>query len=324
MQVFGKTTPKLLILLSGGRKCYLVHILCHLSATVKGLDAMRYSSHIALLNIALMALLEFIWLAGVCRLLLGENFIEYPMLFSILCSLVFVSTLIVLFCSQWWIKRMLQACVICDYTNEAFSSVAQILYQQAASLKIPKPVLHIYDSKLPNAFIVGGIWRHQHIYLSRALVMQLSQDEIEAVIAHELAHIYHQDILINEVFFGMGMACLHLIQHAVGGLLAFSGKQHSHTEIAKKIAMVLTYGGLLLPVWLLMLLYSRRSEYRADALASQMVGYQQFLWLLHRLKGVCRDSFFNLDEQQILLRQYFTTHPPLDHRINAIETRQQA
>ena len=285
---------------------------------------MRYNSRMALLNIVFMAVLAFIWLAGLCRLLVGESFTTYPIFFSTLYGLVFISTLIVVFCSQWWIKLRLQPDVIDHYADETFSSVARILHQQASSLSIPKPVLHIYDSTLPNAFVVGGIWRHQHLYLSRALVTQLSQDEIEAVIAHELAHIYHQDIVVNEVFYGMGMACLYLLQNTFGRLLALSSKQGSNTDVAKKVAMALTYGVLLLPLWLMMLFYSRRSEYRADALASHLVGCQQFLWLLHRLKGVCRDSFFDLDTPHILLRQYFTTHPPLDHRIHAIEARQQA
>jgi len=284
---------------------------------------MRYSSQLALLNIVFMTVFVFAWFAGLWQVLSGQSFIESPVLFSSLCMVVLLSTFTVLFGSQWWVKRNLHSRVIDHYADGAYSVVIRILHEQASSLNLPKPVLHIYESDSLNAFIVGGVWRHQDLYMSRALVMQLSPDEIEAVIAHELAHIYHQDIVINEVFFGMGMACLYLLQQSFNRLLAYSGTREKYAEIAKKLAEALTYGCLLLPLWLMMLFYRRRSEYRADALASQLVGSQQFIWLLHRLKGVCRDSFFNLDEKQ-LLRHYFMTHPPLNHRITALEARQQA
>lgn len=285
---------------------------------------MRYPRITVLPRITMLLLLVLGWFACVFWLLTDSSILHHPLLASLVLGLPSMSVLLVLLGSQWRLQQEFCPRPLEHDSHERFSFVARILHHQAGLLNVPCPVLYLYDSDKLNAFIVGGIWQQQHLYLSEALVKQLSRDEIEAVIAHELAHVYHQDIVVNEIFFGMSMVCIALLEHSIGRAMALFVNKEDRAELAKQIAVIMTYGGLLLPLWLMMLLYSRRSEYRADALASQLVGSQQFICLLHRLKGVCRDHFFNLDGPQVLLRHYFTSHPPIHHRINALQARQQA
>ncbi|MFO7604614.1 MAG: M48 family metalloprotease [Gammaproteobacteria bacterium] len=272
----------------------------------------------------LMLVLLFVWLALWSWLLgyiLQADLDVFMLLFS---GGTLLSVLAVLCAAPWWIRRQLMPRAVEHDHSEPFAFAARILQRQAALLKLHPPRLMVYEDSALNAFIVGSAWRHQHLYLSKALLTQLSRDEIEAVMAHELAHIYHRDMVMNEVFAGMGLLWVKLLQHGLGGLLACCVPGTPRLLLAKRMAVVVTYAGLLLPLWLVLLHYSRRSEYRADALASQLVGNQRFLGLLHRLRGICRDSYFSLGEPQDVLRRYFTTHPSLQHRITALESHQQA
>ena len=285
---------------------------------------MRHTALVTLLKFSLLVLLALAWCEGLSRLLTGGELASHPQLVSALVILVLVSSVLVVFTSQRWVQWLFRPHRVNVRDADAnLVCVAHILQRQAASLNIPPPILYVYESACLNAFIVGGIWRQQHLYLSQTLLRQLKTDEIEAVIAHEMAHVYYRDVVVNEAFYGMGMICQYLLQHTFGKFLAMLTKTTNKKETAKSIAIALVYGGLLLPLWLMMLLYSRRSEYRADALASQLVGHQQYLWLLYQLKGMCRDNVFNLDRQPVL-RDYFTSHPPIHHRINALESSQHA
>lgn len=277
----------------------------------------------SLISVLVLVLCLFGWLSGLIWLITGNSLFDYPLITYPILSLLAVSALAVVFGSCWWVRQEFSHHMVEHYTNDKYSKVSHILHHQASLLKISRPVLHVYESHQLNAFVVGGIWQRQHLYISEALIRELNQDELEAVVAHELAHIYHGDIVMNEIFYGICAAVIYLLQHSLGSLLALLVNRAERPELAKQVAIVVTYGCLLLPVWLMMLLYSRRSEYRADATASQLVGSQQFLWLLHRLKGVYQDNYFSLDRQAGFLRHYFTSHPPLHHRITALEAGQQ-
>ena len=285
---------------------------------------MRIPLLTVMLRILLMLLALSGWFSGAFWLVADTSITNYPLLLCLIMVLSLLPILFVLPASQWWIQLKFCPQKIEHASHERFAFVARIVRHQATLLKLPTPSLYVYDSDTLNAFIVGGLWRQQHLYLSDALLTQLSHDDIEAVIAHELAHIYYQDSVVNEVFFALSLTCMLFVEYTLGKAMAWFVNKEDRAEMAKQIAIIMTYGGLLLPLWLMMLLYSRRSEYRADALASHLVGRQQFIHLLHRLKDICHDHFFNLDGPQVLLRHYFVSHPPLHHRINAIEARQQA
>lgn len=277
-----------------------------------------------MLRFSLLLALAFAWFQLLTWFSTGSGLAHYPAILAIVIVLVFLSSIAVVFGAQWWVRRGLQPCLVDERdANSSLAAVFHILHRQSALLNISPPLLYIYESNGLNAFIVGGIWQQQHLYLSQRLLSELGHDEIEAVIAHEMAHIYYRDIVINETFYGMGMLGQSLLQHAFGILAAKQKGESRRHELVKQFAQGITYGVLLLPLWLLVLAYSRKSEYRADALASQLVGHERYLWLLYRLKGICRDNVFHLDRPPGL-RDYFATHPPIHHRITALESRQHA
>ncbi len=280
---------------------------------------MRHTVLLSLLKYSLLLFLSLAWLEGLFRLLTGVGLGGHPQLLSALVILVLASSLTVVLASRRWVRWHFgpQRVDIRD-ANTGLADVVHVLHRQASLLKIAPPVLHVYESDDLNAFIVGGIWQQQHLYLSESLFRQLSPDEIEAVIAHEIAHIYYRDVVVNEAFFGMSMICQYLSQYTLGNFLVLLAKDRNR-ETAKSIAMILVYGGMLFPLWLVMLVYRRRSEYRADALASKLVGHEQYLWLLYRLKTMRRDKVLILEWLPVL-RDYFTSHPPIRHRINALCT----
>lgn len=189
------------------------------------------------------------------------------------------------------------------------------------------PEVAIYEAPDVNAFATGWNRNNALVAVSRGLLDNMSKDEVEAVLAHEISHVANGD-----------MVTLALIQGVVNTFVVFFSKIIGHfvdrvilkndgrngpgigafvTEIAAQ--MVLGILASIIVMW-----FSRQREFRADAGGASLAGREKMISALERLKMNHEQA--SLPKQMAAsgisggcaMGKLFMTHPPLDERIAAL------
>ncbi len=195
------------------------------------------------------------------------------------------------------------------------------------------PAVGVYDSPDVNAFATGASPSRSLVAFSSELLDKLTPDEIGAVAAHEIAHIANRDMLaivllqgaINSIILAI-VAPLNLLRVANWFSDRFSLATEVCIWLAKTaIALALTFGGSLI-----VKAFSRRREFRADALAARLVGHDA---MIGALTAIAKDDAAIPRTQlgyaafKIAGRspwgEFFSTHPTLERRVVALRAAQQ-
>ncbi len=167
-----------------------------------------------------------------------------------------------------------------------------------------------------NAFF-SGFGRFKHIVLYDNLIEKCATDEVVAVLAHEIGHAKHKDVLKNflqsTLQIGATLALLLYFLSASGPWAAAFGFSEPHLGFALVLFGLLTEPlGLLLSLPLTAL--SRKAEYLADGYAATLLPQA----MIRALKVLARENFSNLTPHPFAVKLTYT-HPPISQRIAAIE-----
>ncbi len=203
--------------------------------------------------------------------------------------------------------------------------VTERLAQRAG---LPMPKVYVIPDPSPNAFATGRNPAHAAVAATEGILRMLGENELEGVIAHELSHVKHRDILISSVAATMGAAIMMIARMAQ--FAAFFGGGRDDDNRGNPIALLMTM--ILAPVAAMMIqaAISRSREFAADAGAAQLVGSPY--GLVDALKkievGVARVP---LDANPATAHMFimkpfsgagvlslFSTHPPTEARIQAL------
>lgn len=191
---------------------------------------------------------------------------------------------------------------------------------------LPMPALYIIPDQQPNAFATGRDYEHAAVAVTEGLLDLLTEEEVEAVIAHELSHIKHYDMLIGTV--------AATIAGAIGMLanfgMFFGGDRDRPNPIVMIVLMIIAP----LAATVIQMTISRNREFMADEGAARMTGHPEWLQSgLAKLDKYARGiSMHDADPQtahmfiinpftgrDISLRQLFSTHPSTEQRIERLE-----
>ncbi|MFN2342942.1 MAG: M48 family metalloprotease, partial [Desulfonatronovibrio sp.] len=115
--------------------------------------------------------------------------IDYKNLLIFAAVLGFGGSFISLAISKWMAKRLTGAKVISSPKNEMESWLVRTVKQQAARSNIGMPEVAVFDSAAPNAFATGMNKNKALVAVSTGLLRNMNQDEVEAVLAHEISHV---------------------------------------------------------------------------------------------------------------------------------------
>lgn len=195
---------------------------------------------------------------------------------------------------------------------------------------LPKPRVYIIPEMSPNAFATGRDPKHSAVAVTQGILQNLSREELEGVVAHELAHIRHRDILISSVAAVLAAALTHFAQMALwfGGGMSSDDDNPNPFGIVGMLLML-----ILAPIaaMLIQMAISRSREYEADRLGAQLCGNP--LWLAGALKKLEAGSrVLPMHADPAMSHMYivsplrgvnfaslFTTHPPTAERIARLE-----
>ena len=202
-----------------------------------------------------------------------------------------------------------------------------------AMADLPKPRVAIIDTDVPNAFATGRSPKHAAVAVTRGLWQRLEPQEIEGVLAHELSHIANRDVLIMTVasFFAMLAGLLTRFGLYSGMFGGGRGRDNNSVPIWLVVLVVSVVTYFLSQI--LILAISRYREFAADRGSALITGAPEHL--MSALQKIASDMF-RIPERD--LRQVetmnaffiiptsvkkgaaslFTTHPPLEKRLEAL------
>jgi len=193
----------------------------------------------------------------------------------------------------------------------------------AVRANLPMPRLYVCPQPAPNAFATGRSPEHSAVAVTRGLLEQLTPQQIEGVIAHELGHIRHRDMLISTVAAVMA----GLISYAGYMLMFFGGRGRDNPLGA--IGMLLMIILAPLAAALIQAAISRQREFAADSYAADLCGdpeklasaLERLAVINERVPTETPPAFHNLYIVEPLAAQgggvvsMFATHPPIAQRV---------
>jgi len=236
----------------------------------------------------------------------------------------FSGSLISLAISKWTAKRMTGAKVIEQPANAQERWLLETVQRQSQQAGIGMPDVAIYDAPDVNAFATGMRRNSALVAVSTGLLNNMTQDEAEAVLGHEISHVANGDMitlaLIQGVVNTFVIFLSRVIGHVVDRTVFKTERGHGPAFWITSIVAELILGVLasMIVMW-----FSRQREFRADAGGASLAGREKMIAALQRLQGSSAQA--HLPDQMAAfgisgnlgqgLKRLFTTHPPLEERI---------
>ena len=194
----------------------------------------------------------------------------------------------------------------------------------ARQANLPLPEVGYYDSPEVNAFATGPSKRKSLVAVSSGLLKNMRQDEIEGVLAHELAHIQNGDMVTMTLIQGVVNAFVLYLSRVIAGIVrnAVDERYAVLLSFAVTIVLDILLGilGMMIVAW-----FSRAREFRADSGAATLAGREKMIGALRRLQST-KQLIDNREPALATLKingsramMLFATHPPLEARIAALE-----
>jgi heat shock protein HtpX len=229
--------------------------------------------------------------------------------------------------SKWMAKKAMRVRVIEQPRNASESWLVETVRRQAREAGIGMPEVGIFDSPQANAFATGMSRNNALVAVSSGLLQQMTREEAEAVMAHEVTHVANGDMvtlaLIQGVVNTFVIFFARVIGHLVDRVVFKTERGHGPafwivTIVAEILLAVLAS---IIVMW-----FSRRREFRADAGGARLAGRENMIAALQRLRAGHRqqdlpdqfEAFGIAGRVGVGLKRLFMSHPPLEERIRAL------
>ena len=206
--------------------------------------------------------------------------------------------------------------------------LARTVARLAQKAGLPMPKVYIIPDMSPNAFATGRDPEHAAVAATEGILRLLPEPELEGVIAHELAHVKHRDILISTIAATLAAAIMMLANMA--RFAAFFGGSRDSREGSNPIALLATV--ILAPIAaaLIQMAISRQREFAADRGGAEIAGSPMGLaHALRRIDGAVKQIPMNANPataHMFIMNPFkgrglatlFSSHPPTEARIQAL------
>ncbi len=202
----------------------------------------------------------------------------------------------------------------------------EIVEQLTRKAELPMPKIYIIPDGVPNAFATGRDYDHAVVAVTEGLLKLLTKEEIEAVLAHELSHIKHYDMLIGTVAATISGAIALLANFGI-----FFGHSENRPNPIVMIALMLI---MPLAASIIQMSVSRSREFMADEGAAKITGHPEWLQsALLKLESYAKGNMMQNAEPQsahmfiinpltgknFSMRNLFSTHPTTEQRVERLE-----
>lgn len=232
--------------------------------------------------------------------------------------------------SKWMAKRSTGAVVIEQPRNATEQWLMSTVARQAQQAGIGMPEVAIYDSPEMNAFATGMNRNNALVAVSTGLLRNMREDEVEAVLAHEVSHVANGDMVTLTLIQGVVNTFVIFMARLIAGAISNAGRSSDEESSSGGFAYMATvfvlemiFGVLasIIVMW-----FSRQREYRADEGAAKLVGANKMVAALERLRNNHESQLegsmmaFGIANKPAA-SELFMSHPPLEKRIEALRQR---
>lgn len=254
--------------------------------------------------------------------------LDYASLLILSAVIGFAGSFISLAMSKWMAKKTMGVQIIEQPRNSREAWLLQTVQRQARQAGIDMPEVGIFPSQAPNAFATGARKNAALVAVSEGLLRNMTQDEVEAVLGHEVSHVANGDMVTLTLIQGVVNTFVVFLSRVAGHFIdrvVFKNERgHGPGYFIAVIVCQIVFGILASAIvcW-----FSRQREFRADAGGAQLAGRQKMVSALERLK---HGQPSELPDQMAAfgirsgvgggLKRLFMTHPPLDERIAALQS----
>lgn len=280
-------------------------------------------------NLAVMVVLSVtLNILGINRFI-TTNGLDMTQLLAFSAVVGFTGSIISLLISKPMAKWSTGARVInpASPANSTEAWLVDTVHQLADRAGIGHPEVAIYEGE-PNAFATGAFKNDALVAVSTGLLNSMTEEEVAAVLGHEVAHVANGDMVTLTLIQGVVNTFVVFLSRIVGYVVdRVILKNERDVGIGYYISVIvceIVFGILasIIVAW-----FSRQREYRADAGAAQLLGSADpMIHALARLGGLTPGE---LPQQlnasgisgKVNVAALFSTHPPIEHRINALRAR---
>ena len=243
------------------------------------------------------------------------------------------------FISLAFSKQMARAMLDCEQITQPRSHAEQVIYgsvqEIAQRLGITMPEVWVYNSPDPNAFATGPSKNNSMVAVSTGLLQNLKEDEVKAVLAHEMGHVYNGDMFTTTVLAGLMNTFVHYISNFLSSIVGQpSGQDREEGSSAGNpilalvvyivLQVVLSFLAMLVVSW-----HSRRREFAADAFSAKVYGKESMIGALRGIDRWLSRTQFQPSGQDALatmkisgntsgFMHLLATHPPIEERVAAL------
>lgn len=236
----------------------------------------------------------------------------------------FTGSIVSLLLSKYMAKQSVGAQVITQPQSEVEQWLLDTVAHQARQWNLNMPEVAIYDSPELNAFATGATKNSSLIAVSTGLLHGMTRDEVEAVLAHEMAHVGNGDMVTLTLIQGVVNTFVVFLARLIASLVSSNNNNESSsnntgTYFIVNMILQMLFGFL---ASIVVYYFSRQREYRADAGAAKLVGAPKMIAALQRLKGhgsMLPDDMSAMGIASEEKDSLMSTHPSLDNRIARLQ-----
>jgi heat shock protein HtpX len=229
------------------------------------------------------------------------------------------------FASYWFSDKIVLAMYRAQQVGPEHG-LYQAVERLARRANLPMPKVYIIPDASPNAFATGRNPQHAAVAATEGILRMLTADELDGVLAHELAHVKHRDILISSVAATMAATIMMVARFA----MFFGGGHRDDDRGSNPVALLATM--ILAPIaaMLIQSAISRSREFAADAGGAEIAGSPHGLMkALRKIEGASRAIPMDANPataHMFIIKPFslsgamslFSTHPPTEKRIEAL------
>ena len=241
----------------------------------------------------------------------------------------FGGSLISLAISKWSAKMAVGARVIENPSNQTERWLVETVRRHAQLVGVGMPEVAVYDAPEINAFATGANRNKALVAVSTGLLQQMSPDEADAVLGHEMSHVANGDMVTLALVQGVVNTFVIFFARVIGSIVdrAIFKNEENRPGMGYWITSIVAELLLGILATMIVMWFSRRREFRADAGGAELAGRGKMIAALQRLKAVHEEStlpdrveaFGIAGRRRGGIAALFLSHPPLDVRIEALQ-----
>jgi heat shock protein HtpX len=280
-------------------------------------------------NLAVVAVLSIVARVTGLDHWLAANGSSYQGLLVMAALFGFGGALISLAISKWTAKRAMGVQVIEQPTTAEEQWLVNTVRALATQARVGMPEVGVFDSPQPNAFATGARRDAALVAVSTGLLRSMSRSEVEAVLGHEMTHIANGDMVTLTLIQGVVNTFVIFLSRIVGSIVdrSLSRDGEGRGGIGYFVTVMVTQMVLGILASMIVMWFSRRREFRADAGGAHLAGRNNMIAALERLKAAQEPSLptqlaaFGIGGGGASgLQKLFMSHPPLEERLAALRS----